>query len=77
MGLLHFQYVLFFLVSFNSSFEPSRSFGYNAVSIVVNLPDLQFERHKIFSAYAVKSYNTATVPLPRVPTCNMSEREVL
>ena len=35
--------------------------GKKAVSIVVNLPDWQFERYLICGAYAIKLYSTATV----------------
>ena len=50
-------------ISFNCSLEPSSSFRYKAVSIVVTLPDLQFKRHLICGAYSVKFYNTATVTI--------------
>jgi len=50
-------------ISFNCTLEPSSSFRYKAVSIVVTLPDLQFERHLICGAYAVNFYSTATVTI--------------
>jgi hypothetical protein len=49
------------LISFNCSLEPSLSFTYKAVPIVVNLPDLQFERYPISGAFGKEFYSTATV----------------